>query len=189
MGYVKINVNKPVEGAWGGDHKDRVFVVDLDDLIEIAARDGSGIVISGHHVMHESVSSVEIYMDRNSFEGNSNSEGDSETEGFIQTVKFEHPGKSVDVLEFRQNWINRNAIILVEKASENKVEQYGDITAPLRMKVEGLDNKDNNKSIFTFKSMVKGPDLAIYQGDINVFYLYDRYDDILNDEEDIPLMD
>jgi len=36
------------------------------------------------------------------------------------------------------------------------------------MKVEATDDKDNNKSMFTFTSSVKGPNVAIYQGTITL---------------------
>jgi hypothetical protein len=52
----------------------------------------------------------------------------------------------------------------VERCSTNKKNLYGSPCAPLQMVFKAEDDKDKNKTTFTFKSAQKGPDVADYQG-------------------------
>lgn len=178
MSYTKVNVTKPtgISPGKGGDKKDKVTLIDLDDLQTEASRDANGIVISGSHVFKENCYGIQLYMTPGTFEGKSTSEGDFDSEGFNQEVKFDHPGSKQEILEFRQNWINKNILVIIERCSTGEKEQYGGSCAPLRMKVEGQDTKEMNKSTFTFSSSNKGPDIAKYEGTVTLPSVTDTVD-------------
>lgn len=178
MSYVKANVVKPtgIAPGKGADKKDKVTIFDFDDLTNEASRDAKGILISGSHVFKSNAYAIQLYMTPGSFEGKSNSEGDFDAEGFMQEVKMDHPGSKLDLLEFRQNWINKNIGIIIERCSDGSKEQYGATCAPLRLKVEGQDTKEMNKSTFTFSSANKGPDIAKYEGTVPLPSVADTVD-------------
>ena len=170
MTYVKTNVTKPtgIAPGKGGDKKALITIFDYDDLVTEAQRDSKGIVIAGSHTFKSGFYAIQIYATIDSIVNKSTSEGDIDAEGIIQQVDFAHPGGKKEIREFRQNWLNRNMGIIVEKCSSGEKDQYGASCAPLRMTFEATNDKDVNKSVFTFKSTNKGPDAAIYQGTITL---------------------
>lgn len=170
MTYVKANVIKPtgIAPGKGGDKKALITVFDFDDILTEAQRDSKGIVIAGSHVFKSGFYAIQIYATIDSIVNKSASEGDIDAEGIIQQADFAHPGSKKEIREFRQNWLNRNIGIIVEKCSSGEKDQYGTSCAPLRMNFDATDDKDGNKCVFTFKSTNKGLDVAIYQGTITL---------------------
>jgi hypothetical protein len=168
MTYVKVNVNKPsgIAPGKGGDKKDIITIIDLADLNSEASRDASGIVIAGNHSFKTDCYAVKLEVTQDTIVCKSTSQGDMDAEGFLHEVVFSHPGSSQEIREFRQNWVNKNVLVIVERCSNSEKNQFGATCAPLRMKIEATDDKDKNNALFTFSSALKGPDVAIYQGTI-----------------------
>jgi hypothetical protein len=165
MTYAKSNVLKPGDNKGvGGDKKDKIIVFDFDDVATMPARDASGIVIAGNIVMTAGAYKVKIYATQSSIKAGVDSEGDQDAKGITQSVEFEHPGDSTEIREFRSNWMNKNIGIIIERCSSTKKNLYGTPCAPLQMVFKAEDDKDKNKTTFTFKSTQKGPDVADYQG-------------------------
>jgi hypothetical protein len=170
MTYVKVNVSKPqkLSPGKGGDKKDRIILVDADDLVSEASRDAKGIVITGNHVFKAGAYAIQMYVTQNSVSGTPRSEGEIDSEGIIQELIFAHPGSSKEIREMRANWLHRNIIAFVEKCSDGSIDQYGASCAPLRMAFEAPDNNEMNRTTFTLTSAVKGPDVAIYEGTLTL---------------------
>lgn len=166
MGYVKVNVDRPsgISPGAGGDKKDKIIFIDADDVLTMPARDSKGIVITGNIVMKTNYYMTTLYVTPGTIKNSSNSEGEIDAEGIIQSVEVSHPGMSTDIREFRANWLGRNIMIIVEHCKTSTKDLYGSPCAPLRMQFAGEDSKDKNGTVFTFKSSEKGPDVADYQG-------------------------
>lgn len=162
--YVKVNVVKPGNVGGGGDKKDKITLIDVDDVSTMPARDGSEIVITGDIVMKAGTYMIQMYGTQDTIKANSDSEGESDAKGIMQTVEFSHPGDSQAIREFRAYWMNRNIMAIIERCSSTKKNLYGTPCAPLQMVFKAEDDKDKNKTTFTFKSVQKGPDVADYQG-------------------------
>jgi len=171
MTYSKIdvpkNTNKKSPGA-GADKKSKITIIDLADLTAEAARDAAGILITGNHVFAANTYAIEIYATPDTISGKSTIEGDIDAENFIQELIFAHPGSAKEIREFRSNWLNKNILAFVTHCSDGSVDQYGSTCAPLRMKMEAVDDKDTSKSVFSLTSANKGPDVAIYQGTLTM---------------------
>ncbi|TSA24358.1 MAG: hypothetical protein D4R67_11985 [Bacteroidetes bacterium] len=168
MTYVKVNLTKPSgnPGA-GGNKKDLITLIDVDDIQTFPGRDSKGVVITDNIVMKENTYAVKVYGTVNTIKTGSNSEGDIDAEGFIHDLEFEHPGNSVELREFKTNWLGRNIIAIVERCTTGKKELFGMPCAPMRMTTKAEDDKDKNKSTITFKSALKCPyEIADYQGTI-----------------------
>jgi hypothetical protein len=168
--YVKVNVSKPqkLSPGKGGDKKDRIILVDADDLLTPASRDSKGIVIAGNHIFKAGAFAIQIYVTQNSVSGTPKSEGEIDSEGIIQELIFAHPGSSKEIRELRANWLQRNIIAFVEKCTDGSIDQYGDLCAPLRMAFEAPDTNEMNRTTFTLTSALKGPDVAIYEGTLTL---------------------
>lgn len=170
MTYTKINITKPSGGfspGKGGDKKyAEIVLIDLNDLSAEAPRDSKGIVVVGNHTFKAGKYAIKFYSTPGTFSGESNSEGDIDAEGFIQTVVMDHPGSEKELREFLMHWLDKNVMIIAKRCSDGTMDQFGTSCAPLRLQVASKDAKDSNKSILTFKSALKGPYHAIYEGTI-----------------------
>jgi hypothetical protein len=163
--YVKVDVAKPGDNKGvGGDKKAMVIVFDWDDIATMPARDGNGIVITGNLVMTPGAYMTKVYATQSTVKAGADSEGDPDAKGITQSVEFEHPGDSQTIREFRANWMNKNIGIIIERCSSTQKNLYGTPCSPLQMIFKSEDDKDKNKTTFTFKSTQKGPDVADYQG-------------------------
>lgn len=170
MSYVKANVLKPtgMSPGKGGNKKDKVYIIDIDDLLSEASRDAKGVLISGSHVFRANAYGVQLYVTPGTHDGKVTSEGDVDAEGFMQEYVIEHPGSELEILEFIANWINRNVMIIDERCSDGVKFQFGSSCAPLRLQTESQDNKEMDKHTLTFKSAVKGPMKAKYEGTVTL---------------------
>lgn len=187
MTYVKVNVNKSTKPApgKGGGKKTLITFIDIADLLSESARDAKGILIAGNHSFKPNAYAIQIYATPNSIAGKSTSEGDIDSEGFMQEVVFEHPGSELAIREFRSNWLSRDILIFVDHCEPGlPKDQYGSSCAPMRMKVEAVDDKDVNKSTFTFSSSNKGLDVAMYEGTLT---LAEAVDTVASDATSIDL--
>jgi len=179
MTYAKISVLKSGDNTGvGGNKKDRIVIIDTDDinLDSFPERDSSGIAITGDIPLKEGAYMVELYATQNTIKCLAEGAGDPDAKGITQTVEFEHPGNSNDIRAFRQYWMNRNVMILIQRCSSGKRDLFGTPCAPLQMTFKTQDDKDKNITIFTFTSIQKGIDIADYQGNVSFDTVKDTVD-------------
>jgi hypothetical protein len=170
MSYVKVNVARPAKASpgSGGDKKNKVTIVDVADILTHQPRDSKGILISGKHVFKAGAYAIELYVTPSSIAAKNTGEGEIDAEGVIQEFVFAHPGTEQEILEFRANWLGKDVLIFDEACSDGRILEYGGLCAPLRMKFEGTDDKDAKKTVFTFTSTNKGPNVAIYNNTLTL---------------------
>lgn len=167
--YVNVTVSKPGNNTGvGGNHKDMVVVFDWDDVASGYDRDSKGIVITGPLVMKAGKYMIELYGTLSTFEGTSDSEGDPDSKGVKQGVKFSHPGNKQEIREFRANWLNKNIGIIDRKCDGSTPDMYGSICNPLQLNFKAKNNKDANNAEMEFMSILKGPDVALYEGTLTL---------------------
>ena len=167
--YIKVDIAKPGDNKGsGGDKKDKLILIDCDDISSFPGRDPSGIWVWGNIVMNSGAYMVKLYGTPTTIKASADVEGDPDGKGVVQTIEFEHPGDSVAIREFRTYWMNKNIVILIERCSGSDKNLYGSPCSPLQMVFKSEDDKDKNKSTFTFKSIVKGPDVGSYTGTLTL---------------------
>jgi hypothetical protein len=166
MSYVKVTVLKPGDNkGTGGDKKDKITIIDCDDILTMPDRDSKGVVIAGNIVMKPNTYMIQLYTTQDKTKATCDSEGEPDAKGFVHGVEVAHPGDEVEIREFRSYWVNRNVMIVIERCSNSKKNLYGTPCAPLQMVVKAEDDKDKLISTFTFKSTQKSKyDIADYQG-------------------------
>jgi len=167
--YVNVSVTKPAGTVGiGGDHKDKVVLFDWDDVTGGYTRDSKGIVITGPLTFSAGAYMIEVYATLHKIETSAKTSGDPDNKGIIQGVKFNHPGSTQAIREFRFNWMNKNIGIIDRKCSDSTMDLYGSPCKPLQMNFDSKDTKDENSSEFTFESTGKGYDIAIYNGTLTL---------------------
>ncbi len=166
MSYTKVNVAKPstIMPGNGGNMKDKIFVFDWDDVSGGFLRDALGVVIPQSLIFKTSTYGILLYATQDTIKAGAESQGDTDAEGVIQNVEFDHPGNLKEIKEFRSNWLGKAVGIIIEKCSDGTKTLYGSPCAPLRLAFKAEWDKDKNKATMTFKSAQKGPDVADYIG-------------------------
>ena len=148
--YVKANVNKP--GGMPGKGitpKDKIVIIDVDDIDTFPERDEAGVVIA-----EDGTGAL-----------SSNSEGDADAQGFRPSVQFSHPGNKKEVREFKANWLGKNVIVIIQYCNPDEpADIIGSPCNPCQMAVEYTGNNEANANSFTFQQVAKGDDIGIYKG-------------------------
>ena len=86
--------------------------------------------------------------------------------GFNIAIKGNHPGNSQEVREFKWNWLGRKCIIIVQYCDGTDADLLGTPCNPMQMSSSFTANKDMTRTEFSFASITKGMDIAIYQGEV-----------------------
>lgn len=164
--YIKVNVNKAggVQAGKGLLIKQHISLIDVNDIVSLPERDGSGVVAAGTIVMKPNTYAITLYLTQDSAELSSNSEGDSDNEGFTPSLKFKHPGNKQAVREFKANWVDRKCIVIISNCDTGSKDMIGDLCNPCKMQVSLSANKDATNNEFTFAQLMRGNDIAIFEG-------------------------
>lgn len=170
MTYVKVNVGRPSGNAGsGGNRSDKVTFIDLDDVLTFPSRDANGVRITDNIVMKPGAYAVEVYGTITTMSDGFKAEGDPDKRGFMPSVSFEHPGDSVEILEFIQNWTNKNIAVILDKCDGSFKKLYGSPCAPLQLNPEAANSKDSNANVLALESVVKSQTVpAVYEGTVTL---------------------
>ena len=93
MTYVKASVRRPAGNPGNGiQPKDQLVIYDVDDILSFPQRNDAGVVIEDDIVMKAGRYAIGIYLTPGTAEISSNSDGETDAEGYTPSVKFNHPG-------------------------------------------------------------------------------------------------
>lgn len=168
MSYVKVNVGKPggIAPGRGLQIKANISLIDVQDLISMGERDDKGVVITDPFVMKADTYGVTLYLTQDTAELASNSDGDTDNEGFTPSLKFKHPGNKQEVREFKANWLGRQVIVVIDKCDGTGKDIIGELCNPCKLQVNMTANKDATSNEFTFQQMSRGLDIGIFDGTV-----------------------
>lgn len=165
--YVNKSVLRPAGNPGNGiTLKDKIVIIDTDDVESFPARDEAGILVSTAIALKAGANPVYLYLTPGTVEVTSNAEGEPDAMGYTIAIKGNHPGNSQEVREFKWNWLGRKCIILVCYCDGRDADLLGTPCNPMQMSSAFTANKDMTRTEFTFTSITKGMDIAIYQGTI-----------------------
>jgi hypothetical protein len=164
--YVKVNVGKPggIAPGRGLQIKANISLIDVQDLISMGERDEKGVVITDPFVMKADTYGVTLYLTQDTAELASNSDGDTDNEGFTPSLKFKHPGNKQEVREFKSNWLGRQVIVVIDKCDGTGKDLLGEYCNPCKLQVNMTSNKDATGNEFTFQQISRGLDIGIFDG-------------------------
>lgn len=156
MGYLKVNLNRPAEiSAGAGSGKNRVIIVDAEDVSVYPPRDASGVRMVGNFVMKPNAKMYEFYTTKSKAEAPVESEGDEDSISMKQIFKAQHPGNGLAVKEFVQNWTSRNCYVLHQACGDDFFEVVGTPCAPVQLKPTKQDNNDGRMWMMNFEAFAK----------------------------------
>lgn len=168
MDYVKVNVSKPsgVAPGKGLQIKEIITLIDVTDILTMPQRDEKGVLITDAIVAKDNGYAITVYLTQDTAELASNSDGDTDNEGFTPSVKFKHPGNKQEIREFKSNWIGRKCVAIIDHCDGTPKDLIGSICNPCKMQVNYTANKDATSNEFTFAQMMRGLDIAIYDNTV-----------------------
>ena len=167
MSYLKVNVTKPAGISPGtGSGKNRVVIVDADDVLVYPPRDSKGVKMVGNFVLKPNARMIEIYTTKSKGEAPVESDGDEDSINIKQMFKCQHPGNSLEVKEFTQNWLGKNVYILHTSCADNFIEVMGTPCAPLQVKPAKTDTNDGRFWTLNFEAYASSQFVpGHYEGD------------------------
>ncbi|MFB9055059.1 hypothetical protein ACFFVB_18405 [Formosa undariae] len=154
MTYIKLSVGRNTGNASPGAYKAKkpnVAIVDADDVLAYPGRDSKGVKTTGNYVLKPNANMIRIYMTPETIDAGFEVDGPEDGKVFTQTFKGEHPGESLDIKEFIQNWLGRPALIFEENCRDNSMNVYGTQCSPLKLSPTFQSNKEGTKHMLSFE--------------------------------------
>lgn len=165
MTYVKASVRRPAGNPGNGiQPKDQLVIYDVDDILSFPQRNDAGVVIEDDIVMKAGRYAIGIYLTPGTAEISSNSDGETDAEGYTPSVKFNHPGNEQEIREFKTNWLSKKCIVVLRYCSGKPADLIGTPCNPCKLSVSYTGSNESNTNELTFTQISKGDDIAIYRG-------------------------
>jgi hypothetical protein len=168
MSYLKVNLNRPAElSAGAGSGKNRVIIVDADDVLVYPPRDNGGVKLNGNFVMKSNAKMYEFYTTKSKADAPVEADGDEDSITMKQMFNAQHPGNGLPVKEFVQNWLSRNCYVLHQSCGDDYWEVVGTPCAPVQLKPSKQDNNDARFWSLKFEAFAKSRFIpGHYEGEI-----------------------
>lgn len=167
MSYTKVNVPKPGANAgYGLKARSAISFIDIEDLLNLPARNDKGVVIEETLTLKPNKYAITVYATQDTIELTSNSDGETDNEGFTPALKFKHPGNKQEIREFKANTLGKQLIVVVDYCDGTPKDLIGEVCNPAKQQINYTGNKDANSNEFTFTQLTKGKDIAMYLGTI-----------------------
>jgi hypothetical protein len=136
-----------------------VIVFDFAKVSKWPVRDEGKVKMLGNIEFLKGSYVQEIYATSSSISTPKSSEGDEDNVGFTGTPEFSHPGSSLDIEEFIAYATNKQLGVAFRLGGCDGGEQYykvfGTPCNPLRLLVEGQDDKEGVKDLMKFEQSRK----------------------------------
>lgn len=169
MVYIKANVPRPKANSGGSFNPrtgDGITLFDLDDVLHYPSRDENGVIIRDNIVLKPNAYAITLYATSGKSEITSNSEGETDNEGFKPQLVFNHPGNEQAIREFKHNWVGRNIGAIIKQCNKPYADIMGDRCNPLKLQASYTGNNDASNNVITLAAAGKGEDIGMYLGTI-----------------------
>lgn len=156
--YLRTSVPKNSNGGSPGasaPKEPNVTIVATEDILTWPTKDSKGVLYTGSFVMKPNAKMISVYMTASKIKASYESDGDEDVAAFKHKFEGEHPGDSLEIAEFIQNWMGVNCIIIYGSCSDTYRKVQGTKCAPLQLKATGTDDNDSRKNMLNFEAFVK----------------------------------
>ncbi|HAH24914.1 MAG TPA: hypothetical protein DCL77_14370 [Prolixibacteraceae bacterium] len=169
MSFVKVSILKKNDNAGRPESfKDKVVLIDVEDILLFPARDAKGVLIATDITLKVGASAIEIYVTPKTLKIGNKSEGEADKKGYIQSLELEHPGDELEYNEFAENCTNKNFVAIVSRWDGTRKRLLGTPGCPLQFSDEGKNDSEAVTNVVKFESLIRGPRIAHYTGEIPV---------------------
>lgn len=167
--YIATNVAAPSGSSAGAPAaKDpNVAIIAIKDIQTWPQRDDKGVLVAGNIILKPGKTPTLVYMTASKIKAPYESDGDEDSVSLKHKFEGEHPGNSLEISEFIQNWLGVPCIIIHGSCQDTYRKIAGTKCAPLQLKPSGQDDNDARKNMLMFEQFAKTGSLpAHYTGAI-----------------------
>lgn len=161
------SVKKKANAGVGAGINQKIIIFDWDDVL-ISPKRVDLIVIEDALVFKPNAFMIELEVTEDSIKNMSKDEGDNDAVAVMQEVAATVPGNELEFRQLVASLRGRKLGVIHRYCGGNiDPDLYGSRCAPLKFTNSFEHDKDNKKSTINLKSLVKGPDVAVYKGPLN----------------------
>lgn len=168
--YIAENVGRSQGSQSAGaaaPKEPNVTVVAVDDILSFPKTDGKGVNMVGSFVMKPGAKMIQVYMTSSKSKASYEPQGEEDAESYKHKFEGEHPGNSLEIAEFIQNWTGVPAIVIYGSCADNFRKVVGTKCAPVRLKATLQDDNDARKNMLVFEQSANtGYVLGHYTGNL-----------------------
>lgn len=165
MDYCKVSVHRaPGSPGIALQMRDEIDIIDVEDIAYFPPRDAGGVKLAGDIVLLPDRYAISLYVTPGTAEVTSAAEGDTDQVGFKPQLKGNHPGNSIEVREFKANYLNRKVIVVMRYCNGRPADIIGSPCNPCVLTPSLTANGESTINEFTFAQISRGDDIGIYEG-------------------------
>lgn len=169
--YFNKSVKKPTGTSSPGASSPKnpnVTIIDVEDIIQFPKTDANGVKMQGNFVLREGATMVQVYMTSSSIKPTYESEGNEDEVSLKHKFEGSHPGDSLEIAEFIQNWLGRNVVIIYGSCSDKSQRVLGTPCAGLQLKPSSQDDNEARKKMMVFEQFASTDKVpAFYEGTLS----------------------
>lgn len=167
--YIAQSVKKPTGSSPGAasPKNPNVTLVDAADIIQFPKYDEKGVKMIGNFVLKEGAQMIQVYMTASTHKPLYESEGEEDAISFKHKFEGSHPGDSLEINEFIQNWMGRDVIVIYGSCNDEYKRVLGTPCAPLQLKPSSQDDNEARRKNLLFEQFASVDRVpGFYQGDL-----------------------
>ncbi|MBQ0139365.1 MAG: hypothetical protein KBT36_08720 [Kurthia sp.] len=148
------NLARPEGKAPGGpsNFKKEIKIVAVEDIAQYPARDENGIRFIGDFLLKNGANVATVY--HTSSKADASWESSAEPDAFSREPKFvtQHPGGSIEALEFMEHWTGKDAVIFIGSCDKSGFTVEGSPCTPMQLVPSFTANNDGTFFTLTWQA-------------------------------------
>lgn len=159
------DVKKVSNSGVGAGINNEIVIFDWNDVVNRPEREEL-IYINETLAFKTGAFMISLEVSEGSLKNMSKDEGDNDSVAVIQEISATVPGNESEFRQLVASMRGRKLGVIHRYCNKEEMDLYGSHCAPLQFMNSYEHDKDNKRSTINFKSIVKGPDVAIYTGSL-----------------------
>lgn len=172
MSVYRKSVPKPAKAGAGAPSpkNGKITVIYADDILSFPERDAGGVKLVGNIVLKANAIMHSLYMTPTSQKLNDEISGDEDMEAFTKKAEGIHPGKEIDIREFRANALGVGFVVIFGAGcGSNSGDVVGDPCNPVKLKGSYSSDNEGVKNTMLFEAVLPSSEpIGLYEGEITV---------------------
>lgn len=169
MPNFRLNARKPNGGAGLPSSKGELYLLYVEDIVQMPERDAKGVLTTGNIVIKDGRRFHLLYLTPTTQKHTRKTDGDVDSRGWKQSVTGNYPGDSLEVNEFVRNNLNQGFVIVKKSCDSEYMKIYGSKSNPLFFTGTFTDDEKSMGYELTFEQQFKtDTPVLFYTGNILV---------------------
>lgn len=167
MSNFRLNARKPKGGAGLPTSKAELYLLHVEDIVQMPEKDSKGVLTSGDIVIKPARRFHVLYLTPTTQKHSRKTDGDVDSRGWKQTISGNYPGDSLEVNEFVKNNLNQGFVIVKKSCDSELMKIYGSKDNPLYFTGTYTDDEKMSGYELTFEQQFKSDTpVLFYSGNI-----------------------